>query len=112
MKILGMDLGQGKSAWELLDTNTGAARNGNVGMDEAALRKLLTRLGPDRLVIESGPLAARVHDLAMAGGVAVQVADTTEPRVARHGECCLVVKLNGSRLAASAPQWIKTRIEG
>lgn len=78
MRILGMDLGQSKSAWQLLDTTTGAAQNGNVGMDEALLRKLLTKLHPDRLVIESGPLAARVHDLAVAGGVAVQVADTTQ----------------------------------
>jgi transposase len=78
VKILGMDLGQGKSAWELLDTQSGAARNGNVGMDESSLGKLLQKLAPDRLVIESGPLAARVHDLAVAMGVAVQVADTTE----------------------------------
>jgi transposase len=78
MRILGVDLGQSKSAWELLDTNTGAVQNGNVGMEESALRKLLTRLQPDRLVIESGSLAARVHDLAVSCGVTVQVADTTE----------------------------------
>jgi transposase len=78
VKILGMDLGQGKSAWELFDTNTGEVMNGKVGMDEPSLRKLLNKLQPDCLVIESGPLAARVHDLAVASGVAVQVADTTE----------------------------------
>jgi transposase len=148
MKILGMDLGQSKSAWELMDVsggpasavsggsngpasagsagsggssgqaNGGQASNvqagdggakssrgkssngkavgkasngkaggqsssgevlrGSVAMDEDSLRKLLKKLTPDRLVIESGPLAARVHDLAVSCGVAVQVADTTE----------------------------------
>jgi transposase len=78
VKILGMDLGQSKSAWELLDTVTGEASSGSVGMDESSLGRLLKKLAPERLVIESGPLAARVHDLAVAGGVAVQVADTTE----------------------------------
>ena len=78
MRIVGMDLGQNKSAWELLDTTTGEVKKGNVGMDESSLRKLLKRLQADCLVIESGSLAARVHDLAVAAGVAVQVADTTE----------------------------------
>lgn len=72
-----MDLGQGKSAWQLLDTESGEVKHGSVGMEDSALRKLLKKLAADRLVIESGPLAARVHDLAVAGGVAVQVADTT-----------------------------------
>lgn len=78
MKILGVDLGQGKSVWELLDTKTGEVLDGKVRLEEPALRKLLNKLRPERLVIESGPLAARVHDLALASGVAVQVADTTQ----------------------------------
>jgi transposase len=78
MKILGLDLGQGKSAWEMLDTQTGEVANGWVQMDAAALQKLLAEVGPDQLVIESGPLAARVHDLAVAAGVTVLVADTTQ----------------------------------
>ena len=41
MKILGMDIGQNKSAWETLDTQTGEITNGWVAMDADALRKLL-----------------------------------------------------------------------
>lgn len=78
MKIVGMDLGQGKSAWEMLDTQTGEVACGQVGMSVSALQKLLTIMGPDQLVIESGPLAARVHDLATGIGVAVLVADATQ----------------------------------
>ncbi len=78
MKILGMDLGQNKSAWELLDTQTGAGDRGWVRMDTDALRKRLADASPDQLVVESGPLAARVHDLATAAGIAALVADTTQ----------------------------------
>jgi len=78
MTIVGMDLGQNKSAWETLDTQTGEVSRGQVGMSDDALRKLLVNAGADQLVIESGPLAARVHDLATAAGVAVLVADATQ----------------------------------
>jgi transposase len=78
MKIVGMDLGQGKSAWAMLDMRTGEVARGQVDMSGNALRKLLTSVGPDQLVIESGPLAARVHDLAVGVGVAVLVADATQ----------------------------------
>lgn len=78
MVIVGLDLGQNKSAWERLDTQTGDVTNGWVRMDADALRKLLANQRPDQLVVESGPLAARVHDLATAVGIAVLVADTTQ----------------------------------
>jgi len=78
MKILGMDLGQSKSAWEMLDTQTGEVVDGQVRMDDQAVGKLLDRTRPDQLVVESGPLAARVHDRARAAGVSVLVADTTQ----------------------------------
>ena len=78
MRILGVDLGQSKSAWEMLDTQTGSVVNGWVGMDSAQLLKLLQRQRPELVVFESGPLAARVHDLVVDAGVAVQVADTTQ----------------------------------
>ena len=78
MKILGMDLGQSKSAWEILDTVTGETAKGVVKMDACVLRSWLETHRPDRLVIESGPLAARVHDLACSLGVSVVVADPTQ----------------------------------
>jgi transposase len=78
MRILGLDLGQRKSAWETLDTQTGEVATGQVGMHDDALRKLLARTQPELVVMEIGPLAARVHDLAVAAGVRVRVADTTQ----------------------------------
>lgn len=78
MRILGIDLGQSKSAWELLDTQTGAVAAGQMPMNDDTLARLLQRTRPDQLVVESGPLAARVHDQATAVGVAVLVADTTQ----------------------------------
>lgn len=78
MMILGVDLGQSKSAWELLDTVTGEVQAGQVRMDGEALQKLLVKLRPGRVVIESGPLAARVYDLGRAAGMDVLVADTTQ----------------------------------
>jgi transposase len=78
MRILGVDLGQSKSAWELLDSQTGATRSGWVAMDAESLQQLLTKLAPEQVVIESGPLAARVHDLVVASGRRVLVADTTQ----------------------------------
>jgi transposase len=78
MRILGMDLGQNKSAWEMLDTATGEVCAGVVQMAEDVLQKLLLDKRPDQLVVESGPLAARVHDLALACDVAVLVADPTQ----------------------------------
>lgn len=77
MVILGLDLGQSKSAWARLDCVTGEYRQGWVAMDDAALTGLFERQCPTQLVLESSPLAGRVHDLATAQGLAVCVADTT-----------------------------------
>ena len=78
MLILGLDLGQSKSAWALVDSVSGECREGSVKMDEASLVRLLERARPEQLVLESGPLAGRVHDLARARGLRVLVADTTD----------------------------------
>ncbi len=77
MRILGMDLGPSKSAWALLDSTTGELQEGWVAQHEEALLRLLARRLPDPVIIESGPLAARVHDLGKARGLAVLVADTS-----------------------------------
>ena len=50
MKILGMDLGQNKSAWEWLETQSGEVAAGWVKMEAAALQKLLADIAPDQLV--------------------------------------------------------------
>ena len=78
MLILGIDLGQSKSAWELQDTCSGAVSRGQVQTEEESLRKLLVARRPEQLVIECGPLAARVYDLAQTLGIATLVADTTQ----------------------------------
>lgn len=78
MKILGLDLGQSKTAWELLDTVNGDVSRGTVTMDTDTLTRFLAACAPDLVALEIGPLAARVHDLAQAPGRKVLVADTTE----------------------------------
>ncbi len=77
MLILGLDLGQSKSAWALFDSVSGEAKEGWVAMDEGSLNRLFARRRPEQLVLESGPLAGRVHDLAQACGIPVLVADVT-----------------------------------
>lgn len=77
MRILGVDLGQSKSAWVQMDSTTGELQQGWLTMEEAAWQRLLAALRPDQVVMESSPLAARVHDLVRAHGLAVVVADTS-----------------------------------
>jgi len=77
MRILGVDLGQSKSAWACLDNTSGELHQGWVVPAEAAWLRLLERCRPEQVVIESGPLAARVHDLLVAQKVKVLVADPT-----------------------------------
>ncbi len=77
MLILGLDLGQSKSAWAWLDSVSGETKEGWVAMATDSLTRLFERCRPEQLVVESGPLAGRVHDLARACGLRVCVADTT-----------------------------------
>jgi transposase len=77
VSILAIDLGQSKSVFAFRGPD-GEEQLGSINTNDSALRRLLARLAPKRVVIEVCPLAARVHDIAQELGVAVLVADTTQ----------------------------------
>jgi transposase len=80
MKILAIDLGKFKSVF--LDYHSGGAQQefGKVATSPQEIHDLLVAREPDRLVIEAGPSAGWVHDLAEALGVSAQVANTNDER--------------------------------
>ena len=75
MKILALDLGKSKSAACLLDTDNGKAKFGTVATVVSSMEEALGRWRPDRLVMEVGPIAGWVCDLAASAGIPVQVAN-------------------------------------
>ena len=77
MIILAMDLGQNKSANCVLTVETGQVVFDTVPTTPTAVHALLERVRPDRLVIETCPLAGWVVDLARGLELEVQVADVT-----------------------------------
>ncbi len=80
MRILALDLGKNKSVF--LDYLAGEApRNfGKIGTNAHEVEKLLRRCLPDRLVIEAGPAAGWVCDLAGKLKIPVQVANGNDER--------------------------------
>src|SRR2546428_1052333 len=78
MLILALDLGLSNSAYHLLDSVTGEFEEGKLATRPARLVKLFEKHSADLVVMEAGPLAAWVYDLAAAAGRRVLVADTTD----------------------------------
>jgi transposase len=79
VKILALDLGKNKSVF--VDYTVGGDRAfGKIGTNPRELRNLLQRSVPDRLVIEAGPAAGWVCDLAESMKVPVQVANANDER--------------------------------
>ena len=75
MKILALDMGKCKTVWcEYQDESTRPIY-GKVATTPQALHDLLVERGPDRLVLEVGPAAGWVCDLAEAMKIATQVAN-------------------------------------
>ena len=77
MSILAMDLGQSKSVF-VFRNEQGEERFGTFNTQSDSLRKVLARHRPTLVVLEVGPLAAMVHDLAVELGLGVIVADTSQ----------------------------------
>jgi hypothetical protein len=75
MKILALDLGKSKSAVCLLETVTMKDRYTTIPTTPFALVDLLERQRPDLVVLEVGTLAGWVHDVVVAQGCQVQVAN-------------------------------------
>jgi transposase len=79
MKILALDLGKFKTVF-CFQTDDQPPLYGKVATDRQAVHDLLVLRQPDRLVIEIGPSAGWVHDLAVALGLTVQVVNPNDER--------------------------------
>lgn len=80
MKILALDLGNFKSVACLYETETTKAEYTTIVSSKEAVRELVLRHKPDRVVIEICPLAGWVSDVVREQGVELQVAGTNEQR--------------------------------
>jgi transposase len=79
MKILALDLGKFKSVF-CYGIDDQPPVYGKAATEVQSIHDLLVKLGPDRLVIEIGPSAGWVHDLAVALGLQVQVVNPNDER--------------------------------
>jgi transposase len=77
MLILAIDLGMSNSVVCRFDTVGGEYSFGKIATDSAELRALFVQTAWDLIVVESGSLAALVHDVATEAGRRIVVADTT-----------------------------------
>ena len=75
MRILALDLGKSKSAACVWDTEGGKTKYGTVRTEMSSMQAALERWRPGRLVMEVGPIAGWVCDLAARMGIPVQVAN-------------------------------------
>jgi transposase len=80
MRILALDLGKNKSVFVDYLTGGGEQNFGKISTNASEVQKLLERVRPDRLVIEAGPAAGWICDLAERNKVPVQVANGNDER--------------------------------
>lgn len=81
MKILSLDLGKFKTVWiSYLTGGLGEQRHGKIATSAKELTTLLQDQKPDRLVLESGPAAGWICDLAATLSIPTQVANTNDER--------------------------------
>lgn len=77
MKILALDLGIRKSVACVYETEEAGGRFVTVATTVESMEKLLEETGPDRVVMEVGPITGWVYDVAVRSGAQeVQVAGT------------------------------------
>ena len=75
MKILSIDLGKFNSVACVYESATGAHFFTSVSTKPGVIHDLLTTHLPDRVVVEIGPAAGWVHDLALTMGLDIQIAN-------------------------------------
>ena len=78
MKILALDLGNFKSVACAFDTQNTARRFETIVSSKQAVKELVLKRQPDRVVIEICPLAGWVCDVVRELGIEIQVASTNE----------------------------------
>lgn len=75
MKILALDMGKCKTVWCMYQGDSIRPVYGKVATTPQVLHDLLVEHGPDRLVLEVGPWAGWVCDLAEVSAIPTQVAN-------------------------------------
>ena len=81
MKILSLDMGKFKTVWLVFLTGgSGEERYGKIATTPGLIHDLLVEHRPDQLVLESGPAAGWVCDLAAVLEIPTQVANTNDER--------------------------------
>jgi transposase len=81
MKILSLDMGKFKTVWLVyLTGGAGAQKYGKIVTGPKTVHDLLVEHRPDRLVLESGPSAGWVCDIAATLEIPTQVANTNDER--------------------------------
>jgi hypothetical protein len=81
MKILSLDMGKFKTVWLVyLTGGVGEKQYGKIATGPKEVHDLLVEHQPDRLVLESGPSAGWVCDIAAAFSIPAQVANTNDER--------------------------------
>lgn len=80
MKILALDLGNFKSVACLYETQTTTTQYTTIVSSKDAVRELVLKRQPERVVIEICPLAGWVCDVVRELGIEMQVAGTNEQR--------------------------------
>ena len=110
MRILALDVGKSKSVAYEVDTRTGECGFTKVATRPAVLRRLFVQRRPDRLVMEIGPMAGWIGDLARVSGIRqVQVANVAHEawrwrNVRRKTDRDDAVKLADLSMAGRLPQ--------
>lgn len=99
MMILALDLGKSKSVGCILDTTTNTHRFVSVATTPQAIHDRLVKLAPDRLVIEVGTPAGWVHDIGIALGLEVQVANPSNDGWRWRQVKCKTDRLDALKLA-------------
>jgi transposase len=81
MKILSLDMGKFKTVWLIYQTGgCGAQQYGKIAATPQEIHDRLVEHQPDRLVLESGPSAGWVCDIAAGLEIPTQVANTSDER--------------------------------
>lgn len=78
MLVLAIDLGMSKSVGCWFDSGTGEYSFAVIPTHSEEFRQRFEKVRPDLVVVESGSLAALVHDVARELGVRIVVADTMQ----------------------------------
>ena len=99
MKILALDLGKSKTVACIFDSELGIHSFTKVSTRREELLRLLGRTPWDRVVMEIGPSAGWIHDLAVGMGLKVEVANVNHEAWRWRNVKCKTDRLDALKLA-------------